>query len=164
MKPWCSRYPRLSPASAPPVAWSSGFRTPPRATRRGWTTSAEVPAGGPRPAGTVAGHVHVPGRHPAAAGECRPQQGHPDRGAGGRRLQRHSGAIRFMTVIQFNQFSRVNWVVLQVPMRSTGRARRPDPPVPRSNRGGMVPLSALVTMQWVAGPTSASLQRFPRPR
>ena len=57
-----------------------------------------------------------------------------------------------LTVSQFNQFSRVWWVVLQ----SDAKYRQsPDDLTrlyTRSNRGVMVPLSALVTMQWVAGP------------
>jgi multidrug efflux pump len=57
-----------------------------------------------------------------------------------------------LTASQYNQFSRVWWVVLQ----SDAKYRK-DPGdltrlYTRSNKSQMVPLSALVTTQWVAGP------------
>ena len=57
-----------------------------------------------------------------------------------------------LTASQYNQFSRVWWVILQ----SDARYRQ-DPGdltrlYTRSKDGQMVPLSALVTTQWVAGP------------
>ena len=57
-----------------------------------------------------------------------------------------------LTASQFNQFSRVWWVILQ----SDARFRQ-DPGdltrlYTRSKDGKMVPLAALVTTQWVAGP------------
>ena len=68
-----------------------------------------------------------------------------------------------LTASQFNQFSRVWWVILQ----SDARYRQ-DPGdltrlYTRSKDGKMVPLSALVTTKWVAGSRpAAALQRLPR--
>jgi len=57
-----------------------------------------------------------------------------------------------LTVSQYNEFSRVWWVILQSEPKY-----REDPAdltrlYTRSNKGEMVPLSALVTTRWVAGP------------
>jgi multidrug efflux pump len=57
-----------------------------------------------------------------------------------------------LTVSQFNEFSRVWWVILQ-----SDPKYRQDPGdlkrlYTRSNQGVMVPLSALVTTRWVTGP------------
>ena len=57
-----------------------------------------------------------------------------------------------LTVSQYNEFSRVWWVVLQ-----SDPAYRQDPAdltrlFARSSQGEMVPLSALVTTRWVSGP------------
>lgn len=57
-----------------------------------------------------------------------------------------------LTASQFNQFSRVWWVVIQ-----SDAQFRQDPQdltrlYTRSNQGKMVPLSALVTARWVSGP------------
>ena len=57
-----------------------------------------------------------------------------------------------LTVSQYNEFSRVWWVILQSEPK-----HRQDPGdlarlYTRSNQGEMVPLSALVTTRWVTGP------------
>lgn len=57
-----------------------------------------------------------------------------------------------LTVSQYNEFSRVWWVILQSEPK-----QRQDPGdltrlYTRSNQGEMVPLSALVTTRWVTGP------------
>lgn len=57
-----------------------------------------------------------------------------------------------LTASQFNQFSRVWWVILQ-----SDAKYRQDPDdlkrlYTRSNNGKMVPLSAVVTTEWVSGP------------
>lgn len=57
-----------------------------------------------------------------------------------------------LTVSQYNEFSRVWWVILQSEPK-----HRQDPAdltrlYTRSNQGEMVPLSALVTTRWVTGP------------
>jgi multidrug efflux pump len=57
-----------------------------------------------------------------------------------------------LTVSQYNEFSRVWWVILQSEPKY-----RQDPGdltrlYTRSNQGEMVPLSALVTTRWVTGP------------
>jgi multidrug efflux pump len=57
-----------------------------------------------------------------------------------------------LTVSQYNEFSRVWWVILQSEPKyrqSTGDLTRL---YTRSNDGVMVPLSALVTTRWVTGP------------
>ena len=57
-----------------------------------------------------------------------------------------------LTVSQFNQFSRVWWVILQ----SDARYRQAPDDLTRlyvrNQQGNMVPLSALVTTRWVTGP------------
>jgi len=57
-----------------------------------------------------------------------------------------------LTVSQFNQFSRVWWVVLQSDAKYRQSPEDLKRLYTRSNHGQMVPLSALVTMEWVAGP------------
>jgi multidrug efflux pump len=57
-----------------------------------------------------------------------------------------------LTVSQYNEFSRIWWVILQ-----SDPKYRQDPGdlarlYTRSNQGEMVPLSALVTTRWVTGP------------
>jgi multidrug efflux pump len=57
-----------------------------------------------------------------------------------------------LTVSQYNEFSRIWWVILQSEPK-----HRQDPGdlarlYTRSNQGDMVPLSALVTTRWVTGP------------
>ena len=61
-----------------------------------------------------------------------------------------------LTVSQFNQFSRVWWVILQ-----SDAKYRQDPEdlkrlYTRSSNGKMVPLSAVVTTEWVSGPDMLS--------
>jgi multidrug efflux pump len=57
-----------------------------------------------------------------------------------------------LTASQFNQFSRVWWVILQ----SDAKYRQAPEDIKRlytrSNNGKMVPLSALVSTEWVSGP------------
>ncbi len=57
-----------------------------------------------------------------------------------------------LTASQFNQFSRVWWVVLQSDARYRQQPEDLTRLYTRSKDGNMVPLSALVTTQWVAGP------------
>jgi multidrug efflux pump len=57
-----------------------------------------------------------------------------------------------LTASQFNQFSRVWWVVLQSDARYRQQPEDLTRLYTRSRDGNMVPLSALVTTQWVAGP------------
>ena len=68
-----------------------------------------------------------------------------------------------LTASQFNQFSRVWWVIVQSEARYRQNPEDLTRLYTRSSNGQMVPLSALVTTQWVAGPGSAAaLQRLPR--
>jgi multidrug efflux pump len=57
-----------------------------------------------------------------------------------------------LTASQFNQFSRVWWVVLQSDAKYRQNPEDLTRLYTRSKDGNMVPLSALVTTQWVAGP------------
>lgn len=57
-----------------------------------------------------------------------------------------------LTVSQFNEFSRVWWVILQSEPKYRQDPGDPARLYTRSNRGEMVPLSALVTTRWVTGP------------
>ena len=57
-----------------------------------------------------------------------------------------------LTASQFNQFSRVWWVIVQSDARYRQNPEDLTRLYTRSTNGQMVPLSALVTTQWVAGP------------
>jgi len=57
-----------------------------------------------------------------------------------------------LTVSQFNQFSRVWWVVVQSDARFRQNPTDITRLYTRSGNGDMVPLSALVSTQWVEGP------------
>jgi multidrug efflux pump len=57
-----------------------------------------------------------------------------------------------LTVSQFNQFSRVWWVILQSDAKYRQTPEDLARLYTRSSQGQMVPLSALVTTRWVAGP------------
>jgi len=57
-----------------------------------------------------------------------------------------------LTASQFNQFSRVWWVILQSDARYRQQPTDLTRLYTRSNKNEMVPLSALVSTQWVAGP------------
>ena len=57
-----------------------------------------------------------------------------------------------LTASQFNQFSRVWWVIVQSDAKYRQEPGDLTRLYTRSNKGQMVPLSALVTTQWVAGP------------
>lgn len=57
-----------------------------------------------------------------------------------------------LSVSQFNEFSRVWWVVLQSDPKYRQDPRDLTRLYTRSNQNEMVPLSALVTTRWVAGP------------
>jgi multidrug efflux pump len=57
-----------------------------------------------------------------------------------------------LTVSQFNQFSRVWWVILQSDAKYRQTPEDLARLYTRSSQGKMVPLSALVTTRWVAGP------------
>jgi len=57
-----------------------------------------------------------------------------------------------LTASQFNQFSRVWWVIVQSDARYRQNPEDLTRLYTRSNKNEMVPLSALVTTQWVAGP------------
>ncbi len=57
-----------------------------------------------------------------------------------------------LTVSQFNEFSRVWWVILQSEPRYRQNPEDLTRLYARSGQGDMVPLSALVTTSWVAGP------------
>jgi len=57
-----------------------------------------------------------------------------------------------LTASQYNQFSRVWWVIVQSDARYRQRPDDLTRLYTRSKDGSMVPLSALVTTQWVAGP------------
>ncbi len=57
-----------------------------------------------------------------------------------------------LTASQYNQFSRVWWVVVQSDARYRQNPEDLTRLYTRSRNGQMVPLSALVTTQWVAGP------------
>jgi multidrug efflux pump len=57
-----------------------------------------------------------------------------------------------LTASQFNQFSRVWWVIVQSDARYRQNPTDLTRLYTRSSNGQMVPLSALVSTQWVAGP------------
>ena len=57
-----------------------------------------------------------------------------------------------LTVSQFNQFSRVWWVILQSDAKYRQTPEDLARLYTRSSQGQMVPLSALVTTRWVTGP------------
>jgi multidrug efflux pump len=57
-----------------------------------------------------------------------------------------------LTASQYNQFSRVWWVIVQSDAKYRQNPADLTRLYTRSNNGQMVPLSALVTTQWVAGP------------
>lgn len=57
-----------------------------------------------------------------------------------------------LTVSQYNQFSRVWWVILQSDPKYRQTPGDLTRLYTRSNKGEMVPLSALVTTRWVTGP------------
>ena len=57
-----------------------------------------------------------------------------------------------LTASQFNQFSRVWWVIVQSDARYRGRPEDLGRLYTRSDQNKMVPLSAVVTTQWTAGP------------
>ena len=57
-----------------------------------------------------------------------------------------------LTASQYNQFSRVWWVIVQSDAKYRQNPGDLTRLYTRSNNGQMVPLSALVTTQWVAGP------------
>jgi multidrug efflux pump len=57
-----------------------------------------------------------------------------------------------LTVSQYNQFSRVWWVILQSDPKYRQTPGDLTRLYTRSNKGDMVPLSALVTTRWVTGP------------
>ena len=57
-----------------------------------------------------------------------------------------------LTASQFNQFSRVWWVIVQSDARFRQKPDDLTRLYTRSSKGQMVPLSALVSTQWVAGP------------
>jgi multidrug efflux pump len=57
-----------------------------------------------------------------------------------------------LTVSQYNEFSRVWWVILQSEPKHRQDPRDLARLYTRSNQGEMVPLSALVTTKWVTGP------------
>ncbi|HET7098555.1 MAG TPA: efflux RND transporter permease subunit, partial [Casimicrobiaceae bacterium] len=57
-----------------------------------------------------------------------------------------------LTASQFNQFSRVWWVILQSDAQYRQQPTDLTRLYTRSNKNEMVPLSALVSTQWVAGP------------
>jgi len=57
-----------------------------------------------------------------------------------------------LTVSQFNQYSRTWWVILQSDPKHRQAPVDLGRLYTRSNKGDMVPLSALVTTRWVAGP------------
>jgi multidrug efflux pump len=57
-----------------------------------------------------------------------------------------------LTVSQYNEFSRVWWVILQSEPKYRQNPGDLKRLYTRSNGGGMVPLSALVTTNWVTGP------------
>ena len=57
-----------------------------------------------------------------------------------------------LTASQYNQFSRVWWVIVQSDARFRQAPGDLTRLYTRSTRGEMVPLSALVTTKWVAGP------------
>jgi multidrug efflux pump len=57
-----------------------------------------------------------------------------------------------LTVSQYNEFSRVWWVILQSEPKYRQNPGDLKRLYTRSNGGGMVPLSALVTTKWVTGP------------
>ncbi len=57
-----------------------------------------------------------------------------------------------LTVSQFNQFSRVWWVILQSDAKYRQSPEDLARLYTRSSQGKMVPLSALVTTRWVTGP------------
>jgi multidrug efflux pump len=57
-----------------------------------------------------------------------------------------------LTVSQFNQFSRVWWVILQSDAKYRQTPEDLARLYTRSSQGKMVPLSALVTTRWVTGP------------
>ena len=57
-----------------------------------------------------------------------------------------------LTVSQYNQFSRVWWVILQSDPQYRQEPRDLTRLYTRSNQGEMVPLSAVATIRWVAGP------------
>jgi multidrug efflux pump len=57
-----------------------------------------------------------------------------------------------LTASQFSQFSRVWWVILQSDARFRQQPEDLTRLYTRSNQGKMVPLSAVVTTQWTAGP------------
>ena len=57
-----------------------------------------------------------------------------------------------LTVSQYNEFSRVWWVILQSDPQYRQDPRDLARLYTRSNQGEMVPLSALVTTRWVTGP------------
>jgi multidrug efflux pump len=57
-----------------------------------------------------------------------------------------------LTVSQYNEFSRVWWVILQSDPKYRQRPEDLTRLYTRSNQGEMVPLSAVVTTRWVTGP------------
>lgn len=57
-----------------------------------------------------------------------------------------------LTVSQYNQFSRVWWVILQSDPKYRQTPNDLTRLYTRSNQGKMVPLSAMVTAEWVTGP------------
>ena len=57
-----------------------------------------------------------------------------------------------LTASQYNQFSRVWWVIVQSDARFRENPEDLTRLYTRSNQNQMVPLSALVTTQWVSGP------------
>ena len=57
-----------------------------------------------------------------------------------------------LTVSQFNEFSRVWWVILQSEPKYRQNPGDLSRLYARSNQGEMVPLSAMVTTRWVTGP------------
>jgi multidrug efflux pump len=57
-----------------------------------------------------------------------------------------------LPVSQYNEFSRVWWVILQSETKYREKPADLTRLYTRSNQGEMVPLSALVTTRWVAGP------------